>query len=98
MGNKYENSEEMPLLVFNGKCTTRCDPGYFPNNNTCEKCQGICVKKCKGEVIDSVERIKMFHGCTHIVEKGLRITIKRGGRKMNINPALNEYILIIHIF
>lgn len=80
---KYEINKSEVLVPYDGRCSTRCPDGYgkfkLSGNTTCLKCDGKCVKKCVGGQIDSVARAKAFHGCTHIVNVGLTIIIKRGG-------------------
>ncbi|EDW13659.2 insulin-like receptor [Drosophila mojavensis] len=82
IGTKYESSNQMKLVHYNGKCTTRCDKGYTIMNNTCQKCNGTCQKECPGGTIDSLVKAKEYHGCTVIVKDGLTISIKRGGPHM----------------
>lgn len=82
IGTKYENNKPETLVPYNGRCSTRCPEGYSKINLTCTECGDKCLKKCVGGQIDSVARAKEYHGCTHIIDEGLTIIIKRGGRKL----------------
>lgn len=90
IGTKYESSNQMKLVHYNGKCTTRCDKGYTIMNNTCQKCNGTCQKECPGGTIDSLVKAKEYHGCTVIVKDGLTISIKRGGRESLESPPTHR--------
>lgn len=68
-------------MAFNQSCTALCPENYNKVNETCEKCGEKCIKRCQGGLIDSATRAKEFHGCTHIVDSGLIISIRRGGSK-----------------
>ncbi|XP_055904049.1 insulin-like receptor isoform X2 [Eupeodes corollae] len=84
IGTKLEGSKPAKLVPFNGVCSVRCPPGHTKNDTTltCQKCDGKCVKSCDGGLIDSVAAAKAMHGCTRIVNSGLSISIKRGGRHL----------------
>ncbi|KAL9887722.1 insulin-like receptor isoform 1-T9 [Glossina fuscipes fuscipes] len=82
IGTKYENNKPETLVPYKGRCSTRCPEGYSKINLTCTECGDKCLKKCVGGQIDSVARAKEYHGCTHIIDEGLTIVIKRGGRHL----------------
>lgn len=96
---KFEVSKKETLIPFDGVCSVRCPDGYNKVEDRCEKCDGgRCVKICEGGLVDSVGSARAMHGCTHIVNQPLIITIKRGGRKIyyRLIPILvyfNNYVM-----
>lgn len=81
IGTKFENAE-LPLVPFQGVCSTRCPLGYELKDKTCVKCINSCEKECPATLIDSLVRAREFHGCTVIngaKDMPLTISIKREG-------------------
>nr|DBA35950.1 TPA: Insulin-like receptor [Drosophila ananassae]DBA35951.1 TPA: Insulin-like receptor [Drosophila ananassae]DBA35952.1 TPA: Insulin-like receptor [Drosophila ananassae]DBA35953.1 TPA: Insulin-like receptor [Drosophila ananassae] len=97
MGTKFENAE-LPLVPFQGVCSTRCPLGYELKNKTCVKCINSCEKECPATLIDSLVRAREFHGCTVInggKDMPLTISIKREGDS-HVMEALEYGFSAVH--
>nr|XP_043068213.1 insulin-like receptor [Drosophila bipectinata] len=97
MGTKFENAE-LPLVPFQGVCSTKCPLGYELKNKTCVKCINSCEKECSATLIDSLVRAREFHGCTIIngaKDMPLTISIKREGDS-HVMEALEYGFSTVH--
>ncbi|XP_061163896.1 epidermal growth factor receptor-like isoform X2 [Saccostrea echinata] len=59
----------------NALCVRKCPAEYYPENNTCVQCQGICPKRCDGLKADeflSSQNIDRFQNCT-VIDGNLKI-------------------------
>ncbi|KAH8337342.1 hypothetical protein KR059_007519, partial [Drosophila kikkawai] len=82
IGTRFDSGDK-PLAPFAGQCTTRCPKGYSIENHRCIKCKdGKCERVCQAGIIESLDRAKVYEGCTVIggnSTEPLVISIKREG-------------------
>ncbi|KAH8374916.1 hypothetical protein KR200_008584, partial [Drosophila serrata] len=82
IGTRFDSGDK-PLAPFAGQCTTRCPKGYSIENHKCIKCKdGKCERVCQAGIIESLDRAKVYEGCTVIGGNStgpLVISIKREG-------------------
>ncbi|KAH8243532.1 hypothetical protein KR032_008318, partial [Drosophila birchii] len=98
IGTRFDNGAK-PLAPFAGQCTTRCPKGYSIENHQCIKCKdGKCERVCPSGIIESLDRAKVFEGCTVIGGNStdpLVISIKREG-DAHVMDTLELYLGQIH--